>query len=131
MKDCRTVWGFPQINSATVDCGVVKLNDLIFRRTSFPPVTQEWLFIVIHQQIYTVQKIPRWWIKRCNCLDLCLKHNTDFNTNLVGSRTQFSVSYSSALLVPCWQLMSFCVHAGPVAWIMLFLVRQLTFLRVG
>ena len=56
MMDCRTVWGFPRINSAVVDCGAVELNDLIFRRTSFP---QEWLFIVIHQQIYTVQKIQR------------------------------------------------------------------------
>ena len=37
MKDCRTVWGFPQINSAAVDCGAVELNDLIFRQTSFPP----------------------------------------------------------------------------------------------
>ena len=35
MKDCRTVWGFPRINSAGV--GAVELNDLIFRRTSFPP----------------------------------------------------------------------------------------------
>ena len=31
--DCRTVWGFPQIDSAVVDC-VLNLN---FRRTSFPP----------------------------------------------------------------------------------------------
>ena len=49
--DCRTVWGFPQIDSAAVDCGAVKLDDLIFRRTSFPPgemVTREWLFIVGH-----------------------------------------------------------------------------------
>ena len=35
--DCRTVWGFPQIDSAAVDCGAVELDDLIFRRTSFPP----------------------------------------------------------------------------------------------
>ena len=35
MKDCRTVWGFPQIDSAAVDCGAVELDDLIFRRTSF------------------------------------------------------------------------------------------------
>ena len=33
MKDCRTVWGFPQMNFAVVDCGAVELNDL----TSFPP----------------------------------------------------------------------------------------------
>ena len=71
MKDCRTVWGFPQINSAAVDCGAVELDDLIFRRTSFPPgemVTQELLFIVDHQQIYTVQNISRWWIRPCNSL---------------------------------------------------------------
>ena len=37
MKDCRTVWGFPLINSAAVDCGAVELDDLIFSRTSFPP----------------------------------------------------------------------------------------------
>ena len=37
MKDCRTVWGFPHIDSAAVDCGAVELNDMIFRRTSFPP----------------------------------------------------------------------------------------------
>ena len=37
MKYCRTVWGFPQINSAALDCGAVELNDMIFRRTSFPP----------------------------------------------------------------------------------------------
>ena len=34
MNDCRTVWGFPQIDSAA-DYGVVELDDLIFRRTSF------------------------------------------------------------------------------------------------
>ena len=38
-----------------------------------------------------------------------------------GSQTQIGVSYASALLVPCWQIMSFFVHAGPVAWIMWFL----------
>ena len=37
MKDCRTVWGFPQIDSTAVDCGAVELDDLIFRRMSFPP----------------------------------------------------------------------------------------------
>ena len=37
MKDCRPVWGFPQIDSAAVDCGAVELNDMIFRHTSFPP----------------------------------------------------------------------------------------------
>ena len=36
MYDCRTVWGFPQIDSTTVDCCTVELDDLIFRRTSFP-----------------------------------------------------------------------------------------------
>ena len=35
--DCGTVWGFPQIDSAAVDCGAVELDDLNFRRTSFPP----------------------------------------------------------------------------------------------
>ena len=35
--DCRTVWGFPQIDSAAVDCGAVALNELNFRRISFPP----------------------------------------------------------------------------------------------
>ena len=34
--DCRTVWDFPQIYSAAVDCGAVELDYLIFRRTSFP-----------------------------------------------------------------------------------------------
>ena len=69
-KDCSTVWGFPQIDSAVVDCGAVELDDLIFRRTSFPPgemVTREWLFIVGHST-YPVQNIPRWWIRRCNSL---------------------------------------------------------------
>ena len=34
--------------------------------------------------------------------------------------------------VNCWQLMYVGVHAGPVAWIMLlFFIRQFTFLRVG
>ena len=35
--DCSTGWGFPQIYSAAVGCGAVKLDDLNFRRTSFPP----------------------------------------------------------------------------------------------
>ena len=35
--DCRTVWGFPQNDSAAVDCGAVELDNLNFRRTSFPP----------------------------------------------------------------------------------------------
>ena len=35
--DYRRVWGFPQIDSAAVDCGAVELDDLIFRQTSFPP----------------------------------------------------------------------------------------------
>ena len=35
--DCRTVWCFPQIDSAAVGCGAVELDDLNFRRTSFPP----------------------------------------------------------------------------------------------
>ena len=35
--DCRTVWGFPQMDSTAVDCGAVELDDLTFRLTSFPP----------------------------------------------------------------------------------------------
>ena len=35
--NCRTVGGFPQINSAAANCGAVELDDLIFGRTSFPP----------------------------------------------------------------------------------------------
>ena len=35
MYDCRTVWGFPQIDSTAVDCGGVELDDLTFRRMSF------------------------------------------------------------------------------------------------
>ena len=35
--NCRTVGGFPQIDSAEATCGAVKLDDLIFCRTSFPP----------------------------------------------------------------------------------------------
>ena len=37
MYVCRTVWGFPKIDSTAVDCGVVELDDLTFHRTSFPP----------------------------------------------------------------------------------------------
>ena len=42
-----------------------------------------------------------------------------------------NVSYASALLVPYWQLMTLCLYAGPLPRIMLFIVRQLTFLKVG
>ena len=37
-EDYSTVWGFPHIDSAAVDygTGAVELDDLIFRRTSFP-----------------------------------------------------------------------------------------------
>ena len=35
--DCRTVWGFPQIDSAVVSSGAVELDDMNFRRASFPP----------------------------------------------------------------------------------------------
>ena len=35
--DCRTVWSFPQIDSTAVGSGAVELDDLNFRRTSFPP----------------------------------------------------------------------------------------------
>ena len=51
--------------------------------------------------------------------------------NLVGSRTQISVCYASAFLVPGWQLLTLCLYAGPVAWIMLFLIRQWTILYGG
>ena len=37
MYDCRTVWGFPQIDFTMVDCGAVELDDLTFRQLSFPP----------------------------------------------------------------------------------------------
>ena len=39
MEDYSIVWGFPQIDSAAVDCdtGAVELDDLSFRHTSFPP----------------------------------------------------------------------------------------------
>ena len=38
-EDYSIVWGFPHIDSAVVDygTGAVELDDLIFRRTSFPP----------------------------------------------------------------------------------------------
>ena len=36
--NCRTVGGFRQINSTVAKCGSAELDDLIFRRTSFPPV---------------------------------------------------------------------------------------------
>ena len=35
--NCRTVGGFPQIESDVANCGGVELDDLIFGRTSFPP----------------------------------------------------------------------------------------------
>ena len=35
--DCRIVWGFPQIDFTAAGCGAVELDDLNFRRTSFPP----------------------------------------------------------------------------------------------
>ena len=35
--DCRTVGDFPQIDSAAANCGAVERDDLIFRRTTFPP----------------------------------------------------------------------------------------------
>ena len=58
-------------------------------------------------------------------------HNTDCFMKLVGSRTKISVSYASAFLVPGWQLLTLCLYAGPVAWIMLFLIRQWTILHGG
>ena len=39
--DCNTVWGFPHMDSAAADCGVV---DLIFRRTICPPGEMETIF---------------------------------------------------------------------------------------
>ena len=35
--NCRTVGGLPQIESAAANCDRLELDDLIFRRTSFPP----------------------------------------------------------------------------------------------
>ena len=35
--ECWTAGGCPQLDSATVYCGAVGLDDLIFRQTSFPP----------------------------------------------------------------------------------------------
>ena len=37
MYVCRTVWGFPKIDYTAVDCGTVELDELTFRRMSFPP----------------------------------------------------------------------------------------------
>ena len=37
MYDCRTGWDFPQCDSTTVDCNAVELDELTFRRPSFPP----------------------------------------------------------------------------------------------
>ena len=37
MCDCWTVGVCPQLDSAAADCSAVGLDDLIFRRTSFPP----------------------------------------------------------------------------------------------
>ena len=37
MCECWTVGVCPQLDSAAADCGAVGLDDLIFRRTSFPP----------------------------------------------------------------------------------------------
>ena len=37
MYTSRTEWGFPQVDSAAADSGVVELDDLNFRRLSFPP----------------------------------------------------------------------------------------------
>ena len=42
-----------------------------------------------------------------------------------------NVSYASALLVPCWQLMTSVHMPGQLPWIMLFIVRQLTILYGG
>ena len=47
MYDCRTVWGFPRIDSTAVDCDAVDLDDLIFRRPSFPPESagRDWTYM--------------------------------------------------------------------------------------
>ena len=37
MYDCRTGWDFPQCDSTVVGCNVVELDELTFRRSSFPP----------------------------------------------------------------------------------------------
>ena len=37
MYGCRTVWGYPRMYYAAVDCNVVEPNDLIFRRLSLLP----------------------------------------------------------------------------------------------
>ena len=33
---------------------------------------------------------------------------------MIRSWTQINISYASALLVPCWQLMTLCLYSGPV-----------------
>ena len=42
-----------------------------------------------------------------------------------------NVSFASALLVPCWQLMTLVYILGRLPWIMLFIVRQLMILNGG
>ena len=42
-----------------------------------------------------------------------------------------NVSYASALLVPCWQLMTLVYMLGRLPWIMLLIVRQLMILNGG
>ena len=46
--------GFPQIDSAAVDCGAVELDDLNFRWTSFPP-----------DEKVTMYGWPRWLARQC------------------------------------------------------------------
>ena len=58
--DCSTVWGFPQIDSAAVGCGTVELNDLNFRRTSFP--LDE--FFPPDERV-TIYGWPRWLARQC------------------------------------------------------------------
>ena len=57
--DCRTVWGFPQIDSATVDCGAVELNELNFRRTSFPRTSFP------PGESVTIYGWPHWLARQC------------------------------------------------------------------
>ena len=69
---CRTVRGFPQFDSAAVDCGAVELNELDFRRTSFPP-----------DESVTIYGWPRWPAHQCA---LELGHSSsDLPTDLYGA----------------------------------------------
>ena len=62
--------------------------------------------------------------------ELMLRYTSDIDTDFIGSRTQRIFIMLRHYLCPVGKL-EFCVQAGPFAWIMLFFVRRLTFLRVG